>query len=102
NWTLVSTTFDTSKFQETKDGNAHLVFWVVVWMQDGNGNIIGEMPGHGLTAIPPAGAANSEGETTVHFSGPQTNPGVAQFEECQPDGNCYGNNLGLYKQIFYI
>jgi hypothetical protein len=102
NWTLVSTTFDTSKFQETKDGNAHMVFWVVVWMQDGNRKIIGEMPGHGLTAIPPAGTANSEGETTVHFSGPQTTPGVAQFEECQPDGNCYGNNLGLYKQIFYI
>jgi hypothetical protein len=102
NWTLVSTTFDTSKFQETKDGNAHMILWVVVWMQDGNGNIIGEMPGHGLTAIPPAGTANSEGETTVHFSGPQGSPGVAQSEECQSDGNCYGNNLGLYKQIFYI
>jgi PEP-CTERM motif-containing protein len=102
NWTLVSTTFDTSKFQETKDGNAHLVFWVVVWMQDGNGNLIAEMPGHGLTAIPPAGTANSNGETTVHFSGPQGSPGVAQSEECQLDGNCYGNNLGLYKQVFYI
>ncbi len=52
NWTLVSTTFDTSKFQETKNGNVHLVFWVVVWMQDGSGNLISEMPGHGLTAIP--------------------------------------------------
>jgi hypothetical protein len=103
NWTLVSTTFDTSKFQETKDGNAHLVFWVVVWMQDGNGKIIGEMPGHGLTAIPPAGTVNSNGETTIQFFGVQNqSQGATDFEECQPDGNCYGNNLGLYKQIFYI
>ena len=107
NWTLVPTTFDTSKFQETKNGNAHLVFWVVVWMQDGSGNLISEMPAHGLTAIPPAGTQDSDGETTVEFSGTQANPGVAQFEECQPpdqSGNvsCYSNNIGLYKQVFYI
>jgi hypothetical protein len=102
NWTLVSTAFDTSKFQETKNGNANVVFWVVVWMQDANGNLVSEMPGHGLTAIPPAGTPNADGETTVPFSGPQTSPGVAQAEECQTDGNCYSNNLGLYKQVFYI
>ena len=101
NWTLVSTTFDTSKFQETKNGNAHLVFWVLVWMQDANGNLISEMPGHGLTGIPSAGAVNPDGETTVHY------PGVAQFEECQPPDasnqvGCYSNNLGFYKQVFYI
>ncbi len=101
NWTLVSTTFDTSKFQETKNGNANLVFWVVVWMQDGNGNLISEMPGHGLTAIPSAGTPNPDGETTVNF------PDVAQLEECQPpDSNnhvgCYSNNVGFYKQVFYI
>ncbi len=31
---------------------------------------------------------------------------MAQFEECQPAVNgvvsCYSNNLGLYKQVFYI
>jgi hypothetical protein len=107
NWTLVSTTFDTSKFQETRSGNAHLVFWVIVWMQDASGNLIFEMPGHGLTAIPSAGTQDSDGETTVEFSGTQANPAVAQFEECQPadqSGNvsCYSNNLGLYKQVFYI
>jgi hypothetical protein len=101
NWTLVSTTFDTSKFQETKNGNAHLVFWVLVWMQDANGNLVSEMPAHGLTGIPSAGAVNPDGETTVHY------PGVAQFEECQPpDANnhvgCYSNNLGFYKQVFYL
>jgi hypothetical protein len=107
NWTLVSTTFDTTKFQETKNGNVQLVFWVVVWMQDGSGNLISEMPGHGLTAVPPAGTPNSAGETTLQFSGTQAAPGVVQFEECQPpdqegDVNCYSNNIGFYRQFFYI
>jgi hypothetical protein len=84
-----------------------LVFWTVVWMQDGSGNLISEMPGHGLTAIPPAGTQDSDWETTVAFSGTQTNPAVAQFDECQPPDqsgsvSCYGNNIGLYKQVFYI
>ena len=101
NWTLVSTTFDTSKFQETKNGSANLVFWVVTWMDDGNGNLVSEMPGHGLTKIPSAGTPTPDGETTVNF------PDVAQLEECQPpDSNnhvgCYSNNVGLYKQVFYI
>jgi hypothetical protein len=46
---------------------------------------------------------NSNGETTIQFFGVQNqSQGATDFEECQPDGNCYGNNLGLYKQIFYI
>jgi hypothetical protein len=108
NWTLVSTTFDTAKFQETKGGNIHLVFWAVVWMEDANGKLAGEMPAHGLTAIPPAGATDpTSGETTVAFSGLPTNPGVVQTEECQPPDlsntvSCYSNNIGLYKQVFYI
>lgn len=102
NWVLVPTTFDTSKFAETKTGNVSVVFWVVVWTQDKSGNILKEMPGHGLTAIPPAGATDPvTQETTTTFAD------VAAFEECQPpdqDGktNCHSNNLGLYPQIFYI
>ena len=87
NWVLVPTTFDTSKFDQTKDGNVSVVFWVVVWMQDQNGNLIGEMPGHGLTGIPGTLASLAD---------------AAKVEECQPDGHCYSNNVGLYKQIFYI
>jgi hypothetical protein len=107
NWRLVSTTFDTSKFAETRNGNAYLVFWVVVWMQDGTGNLVSEMPAHGLTAIPPPGTTDPDGETTIQFSGFQPKPGVTQFEECQSADqagriNCYSNNLGFYKQVFYI
>jgi hypothetical protein len=103
NWTLVTTTFDTSKFKKTQNGNVHLVFWVVVWMQDATGNIVAEMPGHGITSIPPAGTVDGDGETMFHFAG-LTNqyPGATDFEECQPNGQCYSNNLGMYKQVFYV
>lgn len=104
NWTLVSTTFDTSAFQETKAGNVHLVFWVVVWMDNGAGTMVTEMPVHGLTQIPPAGTVDSDGETTFHFAGVTGQYlGATDFEETEPvDGNSYSNNVGLYKQVFYI
>jgi hypothetical protein len=87
NWVLASTTFDTSKYGQTSSGNAYLMFWVVVWMEK-NGAPVSEMPGgHGLTAIP--GTLNSLND-------------AAQLEECQSDGHCYSNNVGFYKQIFYI
>jgi hypothetical protein len=50
NWALAATTFDTSG-----RADQYLIFWVLVWMQDGQGNILPELPGHGLTgAITPA------------------------------------------------
>jgi hypothetical protein len=86
NWVLASTTFDTSKYDQTKNGNANVLFWVVVWMAN-NRALASEMPGHGLTAIP--GTLKSLAD-------------AARLEECQKDGNCYSNNVGYYKQIFYI
>ncbi|MBV9267331.1 MAG: hypothetical protein JO061_14260, partial [Acidobacteriaceae bacterium] len=86
NWVLASTTFDTSQYDQTKNGNANVLFWVVVWMEN-NGALVSEMPGHGLTAIP--GTLNSLVD-------------AANLEECQSDGNCYSNNVGYYKQIFHI
>jgi hypothetical protein len=85
NWVLASTTFDTSKYDQTKDGNVYIVFWVVVWMQTPDGKMVQEMPGHGLAGIP--GTLKSLADVK---------------EECQSDGNCYGNNVGFYKQAFYI
>jgi hypothetical protein len=84
NWVLVPTTFDTGKFDQTKNGNVSVVFWVLVWMQ---GKMVSEMPGHGLKGVP---------ETLNSFAD------AAKLEECQSDGKCYSNNLGLYKQEFCI
>src|SRR5690606_14829404 len=47
NWDMVRTTFDTTGLEER-----YLIFWVVVWMQDENGELVEEIEGHGLTAIP--------------------------------------------------
>jgi hypothetical protein len=87
NWVLARTTFDTSQFEQTKNGSVSVVFWVVVWMQTRDGKLVQEMPGHGLTDIP--GNLRSFAD-------------AAKLEECQSDGNCYSNNLGFYRQVFYI
>jgi hypothetical protein len=47
NWATVSVPFDTTAL-----ANTHLMFWVVVWMEDAQGNLVPEQPGHGLTATP--------------------------------------------------
>ncbi len=87
NWILVPTIFDISQFDQTKNGNVSIRFWAVVWMQDGNGNLVGEMPAHGLTGIP---------GTLTSFAD------AAKLEECQSDGSCYSNNVGFFNQTFYI
>lgn len=76
NWVLVSQTFDTTRYE-----NEDLVFWVIVWAQDAGGKMIGDLPGHGLKSIPPATADYAE---------------VVALEEE------YGNNIGLFHQVFHI
>jgi hypothetical protein len=54
NWTLASVPFNPSAFPQTRNGNVYLVFWTVVWMEDSAGNLVPEVPDHGLTANPSA------------------------------------------------
>jgi hypothetical protein len=77
NWKLTSVDFDTSNY-----ARSNLVFWVVAWMQDGSGNLVPEMPGHGLKQNP---AAN-----------------LAQITDVPTED--YSNNVGMYgvHQQFYI
>ena len=70
---MASTTFDTTPYSDT-----YLVFWVVVWMEQ-NGQLVSEMPGHGITAIP----------------GAMTPPTAVAIET-------YSNNVGFYKQPFFV
>ena len=74
NWTLASTSFDTTPYS-----GQSLMFWVVVWMQGPDGTIVQEMPGHGLKAIP--GTLNSLADV--------------QTED-------YSNNVGIYKVAFPV
>ena len=48
NWTIART----EKLDTTSYGDQYLVFWVLVYMTNALG-LVPEMPGHGLTAIPP-------------------------------------------------
>ncbi|MEW6039572.1 MAG: hypothetical protein AB1648_15215 [Pseudomonadota bacterium] len=73
NWTLAKTTFDTSKY-----AGQYLTFWVVVWMEKG-GALVREIPGHGLEKVPENLASLAE----------------VPIEE-------YSNNVGFYKQAFYV
>ena len=70
NWALASHTFDTKGH-----GGKHLVFWVLVWAEDGQGNLMPELEGHGLTA----------------------NPRSSSFTQItQVPTEDYSNNVGLY------
>jgi hypothetical protein len=74
NWVLAKTNFDTTAY-----GNQDLTFWVVVWMQDGNGRLVPEIASHGLTSIP----------------GVLTSLADVQAEP-------FSNNVGFYKSVFHV
>jgi hypothetical protein len=65
-------------------------------MQDKDGHLLKEMPGHGLTGIPGALTSFADDAADAAFAN------AANLEQCQPGGNCYSNNLGFYPQVFYI
>lgn len=74
NWDMVRTTFDTTGLEER-----WLIFWVVVWMEDESGELVEEIEGHGLTAIP----------------GELVDISEVPFEE-------RSNNVGFYNSVFVI
>jgi hypothetical protein len=77
NWVMAST----DKLDTAAYNDQFVVFWVFVWMQDANGNLIPEMPGHGITDIP--GTFSS----------------IIYADDYLED---YSNNVGLYHSVFYI
>ena len=84
NWQVVHTTFDTTPYP-----GQSLAFWVIVWMQDASGNLVQEIPGHGLAYIPGALTALSE---------------VPIERAIDTKGNLasYSNNVGFYPAIFSV
>lgn len=71
----------TTPFDTTPYADQYLTFWVVVWMEDASGKLVGEMPGHGLTSLPGA-------LTSFAGTGPISEP--------------YSNNVGFWKYAFYV
>ena len=76
NWTTAST----EKLDTASYGDQYLVFWVLVYMTNALG-LVPEMPGHGLTAIPPT--LDSIAAATAYL---------------EP----YSNNIGFYRSLFYV
>jgi hypothetical protein len=86
NWTLATTTFDTTSY-----ANQNIVFWVVVWAQTGNSTLVSEIGGHGLTRVPNNVMADmSEVPVEMNASADKTTLVT------------YSNNLGMYQQVFYV
>jgi hypothetical protein len=70
NWALAGVPFET-----TPHADKNLVFWVLVWAEDAQRNLMPELEGHGLTA----------------------NPGSSSFTQIsQVPTEDFGNNVGLY------
>jgi hypothetical protein len=81
NWTVAVQEFSPQNFAPAQNGDVYVRFWVVVWMEDAGGNLVAEMPGHGLQANPRLGTINTMGDVQI-----------------EP----YSNNVGSLKQIFYV
>lgn len=77
NWVMAST----DKLDTAAHADQFLAFWVLVWMQDAQGNLIGEMPGHGLYQLPGTLASITDAAGLIE---------------------AYSNNVGLYPSLFYI
>jgi hypothetical protein len=81
NWVLAETTnLDTTPYSD-QYLDQYLAFWVLVYMKDTQGNLVAELPGHGLTGIPPA--LNSISDATPYLES-------------------HSNNIGFYKSLFYV
>ncbi len=74
NWALANTTFDTTGY-----ANQFFTFWVVCWIQKADGTLEAEGTAHGLKSIPGT---------------------LASFDQVQAED--YSNNLGFWKQSFYV
>jgi len=93
NWVLAKTSFDTTGHE-----NEHIAFWVVVWMEDAQGNLLSEVPGHGLITKPPSDATSFE--EIVGHEEMVTNP--LKMSATDPDMTSFSNNVGFYRGSFQV
>ena len=83
NWTTASTTLDTSTL-----GDTYQIFWVLVWAEDSGGNMIADLPGHGLSAKP--GTLSAIGDAPLE---------TVTFNAAQ---KTFSNNVGYLHSKFFI
>lgn len=86
NWRLASVDFLPTQFPAVQSGNVQMVFWVVAWMQDANGNPVAEMQDHGLTAVPASSLTQITQVATEEHSNNVGMYPVHQFFQILPAG----------------
>ncbi len=96
NWVLASTptTFDTTPYE-----NEEIVFWVAVWIEDANGNLVQEVPHHGLSSKP-------DSSTTLLYNTVTAREELVANPFKQSDDDpaqiSFSNNIGFYRSVFSI
>lgn len=78
---LLGYEFDTTGF-----GGQNVVFWLVVWVDDGAGNIVADLSAHGVDATKGSALEGLSYITDVPIS----------------KKNAYSNNVGYFHRAFYI
>ena len=89
NWTTARTTFDTTGL-----GDRNFIFWVVTWLEDANGALVGELPGHGLSEQPDA-LITSIGDVVLEEVSITGSDGATKSVS-------FSNNVGMLKMAFYV
>lgn len=93
NWKTVSTTFNTE--EEGMEGDTWWIFWILAWPQHHEGNVVTELPGHGLPAgFHPGEIYKSILDVPLEI--------VNVIESGQNVQTSFTNNLGFWKQAFYV
>jgi hypothetical protein len=90
NYTTATINFSTSGL-----GDTYQIYWVVAWAEDGNGNLVGEVPGHGLSSLP--GTLTAIGDVPLEM--------VTFTDTLNSDTvttTTFSNNTGYLHQAFYI
>lgn len=91
---LAHVTFDTTGYDDT-----NLVFWVAVWQEDANHNLIAEPTGKGFSTAPWS-------VTTINFADAAADEQMVNnplaTDSSDPAQTTFSNNLGLYRVPFYI
>ncbi len=77
NWAIAST----AKLDTGAYADQYLVFWVLVYITGPDGGLVAEMPGHGLTGIPPV---------------------LPSITAATKYLQSYSNNIGFYRSLFYV
>jgi len=93
NWKTVSTTFNTE--EEGMEGDTWWIFWILAWPQHHEGNVVTELPGHGLPAgFQPGEIYKSILDVPLEI--------VSVLESGQNVQTSFTNNIGFWKQAFYV